>query len=321
MRFVTASAPDIRDSVAFEIVYDGPALAAHEMDVRDLARALLSTGNLFQELSKAVDPAAQGVSVNIRATAPSSFLVELHLIYQAFETGLLSTPVTATDGLFGLLGGFALLFNVFKRRSTEVSREILPNETVRITYADGTSLEVPSSILRASGGATIQRELSELVRPLARDGVTEVTIRRDRVVIASANKAEAATMLEGLARPATPTVDGVILGATERETFLTIRTAGFATGRWSFSDGASQFTAAVRDDAFLDRVHTGESFSELDVLHCLIRETQVRDARGLRTSVEILEVRDHLPPLGAPLFDARAALNEPEGQQGEIEGG
>ena len=59
--------------VAFELEYDGPALAAHEMDVRELAPALISTADLFQEMNRRLHPVAPPLAVTVRATSEGSF--------------------------------------------------------------------------------------------------------------------------------------------------------------------------------------------------------------------------------------------------------
>lgn len=281
------------DSVTLGLEYEGPALANHEMDVRDLAAALLSTGSLFQELNRQVNPTSPGVAVNVRATSEGSFLVELRLLFEAAEQGVFGT--FSLSSLVGLVSGSAYLIEIIKRRrfGREVSREILPPDEVRVTYSDDLTLTVPAAVLRAADSLSIQRDLAQIVSPLDRDGVETVSLLRDSIVIATVNKSErGAFPIAGRAATSVSTE----LGVSERIVFLTIRSAGFETGRWGFTDGAARFTATIRDESFLSRVHNGEQFSELDVLRCRIRETQSRDERGLHSSIEVLEVIEHLPP-------------------------
>jgi hypothetical protein len=64
---------------AFEVTYDGPALADGRMPVRDLAPALLALGDLFAEASALVYPEREPVALNIKATQEGSFVVQLIL--------------------------------------------------------------------------------------------------------------------------------------------------------------------------------------------------------------------------------------------------
>lgn len=56
------------ESLDFDLEYDGPALVEHEMDVRDLAPALLSAADLFQVLNRRINPGSRDIQVNIRAS-------------------------------------------------------------------------------------------------------------------------------------------------------------------------------------------------------------------------------------------------------------
>jgi hypothetical protein len=289
------------DAVTFGLEYDGPALANHEMDVRDLARALLSTADLYRQLNREVNPNAPDVSVNVRATSEGSFLVELHLLFESVEQGLLSPPVLAAGSLIGLITASAGLISFVKRklRNPEVLREPLPNGVIRVTFEDGTTMELPASLLRAYEQAAVRQDLSDLVQPLTRSGIDTVAITRDGSELVRVEQSDVPAF--ELSR-STDASSATTLGVSEREVYLTIRTAGFASGRWTFSDGASSFQAVLRDETFSSRVQRGEQFGALDVLRCRVREMQTRDATGLHTSIEVIDVIEHLPPAQGILF-------------------
>ncbi|MFH1620779.1 MAG: hypothetical protein ABIB04_01705 [Patescibacteria group bacterium] len=60
------------DDNSFRISYDGPALASHEMDVRELAPALLAIGGIFEEANKELNGERVKVAVNMKAVEPGS---------------------------------------------------------------------------------------------------------------------------------------------------------------------------------------------------------------------------------------------------------
>lgn len=284
--------------LAFDLEYEGPALEAHEMDVRDLAPALLSTAELFQEMNRALHPADPEISVNVRATTEGSFLVQLKLIYKQTKDVLTGSDAAALLALSGLVGAAGKLINFVRKRarSSVVSQEPVTSQDaepglIRITYADGTTLEVPQRVLDLEHNVRIQRSLVELVRPLNREGINALRLRREDVTIGEVEKADlpAFEPLE-LAPPRE------VLATTEREVYLTILTAAFQTGnKWRFYDGQTAFFATLRDEDFIARVEQGEAFSKLDVLHCRVRHVQWRDSTGLHSEVEVLEVLQHLP--------------------------
>ena len=53
-------------AVHFSIKYDGPALASHQMDVRELAPALIALSDLLEQANKAALPDAPEVRVDVR---------------------------------------------------------------------------------------------------------------------------------------------------------------------------------------------------------------------------------------------------------------
>jgi len=62
----------------FQVKYDGPALADHTMDVRDLAPALLSIGKLVREASEELHPGLD-LNVHVKNVGEGCFITELLL--------------------------------------------------------------------------------------------------------------------------------------------------------------------------------------------------------------------------------------------------
>lgn len=64
----------------FKISYDGPALAANEMDGKDLVPALLALGELFEEANRILNGEKVKTAVNIKATSPGSLHIDFSLV-------------------------------------------------------------------------------------------------------------------------------------------------------------------------------------------------------------------------------------------------
>lgn len=287
---------------AFDLEYDGPALQAHEMDVRTLAPALLSVGDLFQELGRLTRPSDPAVNVNVRATSEGSFLIELRVIYETAKHVLSLQDTIAIATLGTLVTTAGNVISLLRRGPVQSEEPSEEPGLVRLTFsqaADATTLEVPQAVLEASRSVTIRRSVAELVQPLSREGIETLTLRQDSAVIATVHRTELSAFEFTEDLPARQ-----LLATRDREVYLTILTAGFESGRWRFSDGQSTFTARVTDESFLRRVEGGEAFSKLDVLRCLVREQQWRDSKGLHQDVELTGVLEHLPaPEPGQLFD------------------
>ena len=67
-------------SADFTLTYDGPALATHEMNVRDLAPAMLAVGELFEAMNGLYNGKLAEVAVNVRAYSPGCFNVHFDVV-------------------------------------------------------------------------------------------------------------------------------------------------------------------------------------------------------------------------------------------------
>lgn len=281
----------------FQLEYDGDALRAHEMDVRDLAPALIHTADLFQELNRLVDPTAPDVSVNIKATGEGSFDINLVLLYEAYREHLSGPDMTAAANLGALLGYVTLLVRYLRKRgrTPEISRRANTPEpgSTRVVFEDGTFIDLPASVLAAERNIIIRRSLNEVVRPLTREGIDVVRIRREQVILQEVREEDLSSL------DATITEDErEVLSSGERETHLSFVNISFQRGnKWRFTDGQTTFWATISDRAFVQRVQSGrERFSSLDVLRVRIKEEKWRDSSGLHSEVEVVEVLEHIPP-------------------------
>lgn len=277
--------------LTFELVYDGPALAGHEMDARDFARAVLSTANLFQEMNRAVRPYETDLSVNIRATSPGSFNVVLKLLNDS-DALLIGGYVTGLVNLEGLLSLFSAIVRLkrFRHRSPIASQQEQGQGQIHVAFADGTTLDVPAEAVRLADQLAVSRDLQDIVRPLDTDGVDTLTVRRETVIIERLDKSDVAAV-------GSPIQDNPLtVESSDRSVWLQIRTVTFQEGnKWRFWDGSATFAAVIDDVAFIDRIENGEAFRKGDRLHCLLRETQWFEQERLHVERRIVRVLEHRP--------------------------
>lgn len=278
------------EDLIFDLEYDGPALADHEMDVRDLAPALLSTADLFQVANREVGSSSRNVQVNIRATGQGSFLIQLKLLYDTVSNGIDNPRLTGFEGLAGLLVTVVGAVNYIRKRgrSGEPLVQRIEDGQVRVEWSDGVLLTVPEDSLRLADDSAVRRNLEQIVRPVGRTGVDTLRLTQDDQVLAEVTTEDVPHFA------ALPESDGEILQSTEREAYLRILNSAWLVGRkWRFSDGRWPFWAQITDQNFNDRLASGERFGALDSLRCRIREVQWRDEHGLHSEITVIEVLEH----------------------------
>ncbi|MFQ3490701.1 hypothetical protein P9387_20960, partial [Enterobacter asburiae] len=93
----------------FRIVYDGPALETHEMDVRDLAPALLSLSDVLEEAGKTIYGKERRISVKVNASfRAGSFGVDLIAQSTSLTSQIISVfsgnNASAACNIIGLVG-------------------------------------------------------------------------------------------------------------------------------------------------------------------------------------------------------------------------
>ncbi len=303
--------------------YEGPAVDAGAMDVRALAPALIAAADVMREAHALLQIAAPSPRVEVRATRPGSFIIDLLVaegadtLYQRAIAVFTSPPVLAVDDLMGLIAAVLGSVNLVKRiRNRKINQiEQSRNDVTVIILEDGTRIEVPvgSPALRLIVNAEYRQALRAMVEPLRGDrGVERVTLSTD-------NQAETVTVLD-LPAFELPPAREEDLGQADTTVVLRPVNVAFTEGnKWRFSDGEAIFFATIEDLNFLAAVDLGtERFAKNDMLRVRLRTRQTRDASGLHVERSVIQVLAHIP--GAVQLDLFAQDAEPQddGGSGEL---
>lgn len=298
--------------VVMSLQYEGPAVDAGTMDVRSLAPALIAAADAMREAHALLEIPGPAPRVEVRATRPGSFIVDLLIaegadgLYQRAIAIFTSAPVTADAGLITLITTVIGSVSIVKRiRNRKINRiEQNPNAATVIILEDGTRIEIPAAgTLRLVVDADFRRSLHGMVDPLTGDrGV-------NRLTLSDGSQAETVT---GDDLPAfnVPPAREEELGSAETTVVLRPVSVAFTEGnKWRFSDGDATFFATIEDPDFLNRVNLGvERFAKNDMLRVDLRTRQTRDASGLHVERTVTRVIAHIP--GAVQLDLFAQDDE-----------
>ncbi len=285
----------------FILTYDGPALESHEMNVRDLAPAMLAVGEAFEGLNALLNGKSAQLAVNVRAHQPGCFKVAFDIVQVAKDlTPVLTGPgIVAANNLLQLMigvgtfaagttGGLIWLIRKLKGRTPERIEKLTPG-MFRL-FLDDQVYEVPVELLQAYQDLRIRKAVEGFVaKPLRKPGISEVVLedgtRTERVQV---DEAEYFTAPEA--------ASDIVVDDTRRAAF-TIRDLSFdEEGFWRLFDGSNPVKVKIEDQRFLDRIENDDiRFAKHDVLVCMVHFVQKRTGRGLENEHTVIEVIEHIP--------------------------
>jgi len=286
----------------FHLVYDGPALAGHRMDVRDLAPALLAMNSLFERANSIINGEQQAqVSLNVHASFKSgSFGIDLELAQSLWQRVLdfaNSHHITGILQIAGLLGiGHATSKGVIQviawLRGRGIKKiEPIENGGLRL-FVDDEYMDVEEQTLNLIKDYKIRHALEGIVfDPLRKQGIESVSI-----VDIEAEKVLVSIDRDQAHYFKAPAVEEETLETEDYIDTLQVLTLAFQDGnKWRFTEGGGNaWYAVVRDDTFLSRVQFNqEHFAKDDIIKARIRRTQRLGKDGLKADYEILEVLEH----------------------------
>ena len=276
----------------FNIAYCGDALTSHIMDVRDLAPALMSLGNLFDEANRVINGDKTTVNLEMKAQAPGSFVIGFQLwqsLGNQISNFLTSDFITSAINLKELvIGGVGLFWLIRKLQGKKPRITDLQNGKVKLEFANET-FEVPLQLLRLYQELTVRKAVAEVLKPLERDGIEVFEVRESTQVIGSVNQDE-------LLYFAVPEIeDEKILENESEAAYSIIRLAFKEDNKWRLYDGNATISVTIKDDDFLNKVERNlVSFAKGDILLCKVRTIQWRTADNeLKTEYEVLKIKEH----------------------------
>lgn len=298
---------DMKSEINFRVTYDGPALQAHDMDVRELAPALLALADLLKAANEDMFGDKADVRVSVRAGfKEGSFGIEMVFFQDLFtqltelftgkEASAAANAFTIISGI-GLLGGGGVIGALRWLRGRRIER-IENRQDLAVIHTQDESLEIDLATLRLLKNKRLRTELRNVLRPLDAEGIDSVSITRGSAI--------GETILRGELDYFSPRSDEdePLSDSTTRGVILQIESAVFKEGnKWRFTDGSRSFYAAIEDPDFLARIASGEErFGKADMLVVDLRQIQYAANGELKSEWRILRVTEHRAPLQPPLI-------------------
>ena len=286
------------DKEYFQVIYDGPALESNEMDVRDLAPALLAISDVLDEANKIVFGDKTQVQVNVKGSFKTgSFGIDFSIVQRGIEgfTSLFnSNQISAAANLLQILGfigvpsTFGLIGLLLKLKNRRIKKVIKEGDNKTVIEVEDEKIETHPKVIALFSNVKIRIGLQKIIaEPLSREGVKSFSVKKNNQVNTVKNEEKDYFKLSEI--PDEPLKDEV------REVYLRALSIVFIEGnKWRFSDGTNEFFATVKDEKFIKDVQENKiSFTKDDTFKIKLREKQWITDAGLKTEHEIEEVISH----------------------------
>jgi hypothetical protein len=286
----------------FHVVYDGPALTEHRMDVRDLAPALVAFADLFTAANKEINGDTAEVRVQVNASFKAgSFGIDLiasqHLLSQikdmfagngatAIANGWTILQIVGFTG-GGLAGGLVGLLRVLKgRRPVKIEQK---GDVATVWMTQTETIEVERDVIRLYRNSVVRTSLEKVVSPLERAGITDFGVVVNGQVVLDVHDDEVTSF-----SAAASDVDAEVVSDTITRKMLQIEYLAFKDGnKWRVHDGTATYHASIEDKEFLANIDAGERFGKGDVLVVELRQVQsIVNAKLVNESI-IVKVLEH----------------------------
>jgi hypothetical protein len=296
----------------FQVAYDGEAVRDGSMDVRELSPALLSIGELIQDANRFLNRDNATVSIRVQSEFKAGSF-ELRLL---LDQSLIETAKALFFGAASIIDASHLitaLFGVAKEYKKEITGltiyslfelyKLMKGEkpqpgSIKIETSIGTinyqqnEYHVDPVIAQMYENDVIRAALDKVMRPVAREGIDKLEVRKGREVLNEITKEELPRRIVALEKRE-GSVEQVL--SDTRESLLRVVTANFEKGKWTFSDGTAKFSAKLSDPVFREKLdNRSEGFYKGDVLRVILETVQTEKPNGsFRSEYIIKEVLDH----------------------------
>ena len=292
----------------FTLKFHGRGIENGEIDVNDLAPAMLAVRSLIQAANSTINGDKAKASVKVRATAEGSFEVAFSLVQTLLESAKTildfaeanKDGVAAANGLadliFKVLGGVGatgggLLF-LLKWLGGKKPEQIEEKAGDIILHIGDNHFITNKNTIRLAEDIAVREQAKNLVSVLQREGIESISATHGENAELRLERSD----IRSFEIPETEEEEEELQDEERRMNLQIISLTFKEDNKWRFTDGAEPFNASIEDADFLNKIATNQvSFAKNDYLVCDVREHQVRTSKGLKKERIIIRVVEHKP--------------------------
>ena len=295
----------------FQLVYDGEAVRDGEMEVADLAPALLGMGQAVRAAARIADGDAVSASVRVKAHQHGSFQVWLSLAVEGaseFWRFWKSPDGEAAKSLLEAMGiiatgtgmaGAGLISFIKWLKGRQPEKVERPDDGTVLVTVDAVTIAVDPAVFQMAFDPAVRAGLERVVaEPLDKDGI-------DVVRFGGATINEEVTKEERHAFRAPLVTEGDAFVNRHTRPFSIVSLSFKPGQKWKLNDGhGAARSVTMLDQSFIDKVNRSEiRFAKGDLLICDVVERSRRTPGGFKSEYEIVKVIEHQPAPSQQRFD------------------
>lgn len=290
--------------------YDGPALAGHKMDVRDLAPALLAFGNLCREANRVINGSRASVRVLVNADINANCVtVSFDVVWSLYEQAkalLSDEDVASAKNILewiGLIGTPASAVGLTLFRFLRAKGEAQSAQEARIVDADssgsiqinitgdGNTVLLSPEVAKLASDARVVEAAKGVIRPVAmRPGIDTATFQVSDGLPEIVDKHYAASVLR-VAVEEEDEESQVIIGHIK--THSPVFEA--SSGRWRFEYNGQVENIDISETSIAADIMQRGKIIIGDTWKVKMRVIERKTKTGFKNDFKVTEVLDFFP--------------------------
>jgi hypothetical protein len=298
---------DVTRHVRTTIRYDGPALAGHEMDVQDLAPALLALADIIQFANRKFNGDQAEMRVLVNADVEQKcFMLDVSLVQSLLEQAKtffgqdgVKTAKEIAEWIGLISGGGVGLFQLLKfmrhKDDSETKFQITQEtgSTIVTIIGDGNSITVPIQTYQLAQEKIIVDRAKAVMKPLEKAGYESLAFLDGEFEIFEVTESEASEIVSAPAEPLGPLPTESVSQIRGK---VRIKSAQYEGGaKWALLWNGRAIDAEMADKAaewVTDFQENRVSAPPNSVLDVTMTETVKLDDQGLAVGKPVYQVQN-----------------------------
>lgn len=305
------------EKIEFTVAYGGDALTKGYMDVKQLAPALLSMGELLDQANQKLNGDRAKIQVNVNADfRKGSFEITLNVNQLFDQVGQIVTTYSAEQILLFLglsipllaaavgipVFGLIQLIKKLKDSKIDKTEKIGDKITIHATTQNGNNIVIESDelVFNFYNDPAIRHSLNAVLEPLNSDGIDEFHTMRDGKEQESITKKELPYFQQGVIEDAPPP-----LVDDTRKAIFGLRSLNFKPDKqWRLTSDIGTISAKIIDEQFLQGIEKGDvRLGKHDILEVNLQTKQwIQEGKIKSENLIVKVIKHHKMPEPGHLF-------------------